>query len=129
MENLYINDFPELIYYPVVSFNGNTGICEISGESYMEETYKFYLPIIKWLEDFTKEGKPVEFNFKLTYFNTSSSRLILEILEILKRFNDKGGKVNLNWYYNAEDPDMLGEISGFEGETGLKIQAIVFTKT
>jgi hypothetical protein len=124
MESLYINDNPDLVYYPVVSLNYETGVCEISGESYMEETYKFYQPVLKWLQNYTSEKMSIEFNFRLTYFNTSSSRAILEIFGILKKFHDKGGKVNVNWYYNAEDPDMVGEINGFEGETGLEIKAI-----
>jgi len=124
MENLYINDNPNLVYFPVVSFNYVNGVCEISGESYMEETYKFYQPLLKWLNDYIAEKKSIDFNFKLSYFNTSSSRSILEILEILRKYKVTGGKVNINWYYNIEDPDMVGEINGFEFETGLEIKAI-----
>lgn len=126
MESLYINDYPDQVYYPVINFDSNTGICEIVGESYMEETYKFYQPVLKWLEEYTKVNKSIEFNIKLAYFNTSSSRSILEILDILKNFKDKGGSLKLNWYYNEQDPDMVGEIAGFEGETGLKINSIPF---
>ncbi len=125
MESLYINSYPDLVYYPLVNFNYYSGVCEISGESYMEETLKFYEPLIKWLKDYIQEKKPIEFNIKLSYFNTSSSRFILEMLDLLKSYQDKGGDVKVNWYYNREDPDMLMEIQGFEAETGLKINAIV----
>jgi len=126
MESLYINDYPGQIYYPVIRFDYKTGVCEMSGESYMEETYKFYQPVIQWLEEYTKSNKSVEFNIKLTYFNTSSSRSILELLGILKKFTDNGGQLKINWYYNEQDPDMVGEIAGFEGETGLKINSVAF---
>ena len=126
MESLYINSYPDLIYYPVVNFNYYSGVCEISGESYMEETYKFYEPVIEWLRDFIKEQKPIIFNIKLIYFNTSSSRFLLEILDILKGFSDSGNSVEVNWYYRPDDPDMLNEINGFEGETGISINAIQF---
>lgn len=126
MESLYINNYPDLVYYPLVNFNYYSGVCEIVGESYMEETLKFYEPIIRWLKDYMQEKKPIEFNLKLTYFNTASSRFILEILDLLKSYQDNGGQVKVNWYYKREDPDMLMEIQGFEAETGLKITPIIF---
>lgn len=125
MESLYINNYPDLVYYPLVNFNYYSGVCEIVGESYMEETYKFYEPVIRWLKDYMLEKKPIEFNFKLSYFNTASSRFILEILDMLKSYQDNGGQVKVNWYYKRDDPDMLMEIQGFEAETGLKITPVI----
>jgi len=125
MENLIINNNPDLICYPKVNFN-ISGVCEITGESYMEDTYLFYQPVIEWLSEYIKENKPVIFNIKLTYFNTSSSRIILEILDLLKSYKDSNGQVVTNWYYKPEDPDMLMEIKGFEGEAGLSINILPF---
>ena len=65
MESFYINNSPDLVYYPVVNFNYYSGVCAISGESYMEETYRFYEPLIRWLNDYIKEKKPIELNVKL----------------------------------------------------------------
>ena len=126
MENLYINDFPDQINYPVVDFNYNTGICEISGESYMEDSYVFYEPLLNWLKDYFKENRPIVFNIKLIYFNTSSSRLILELLDQLKSYIDQGGKVEINWFYKKNDPDMKREIADFKEETDLEIDIIPF---
>ena len=126
MENLYINSHPDLVYYPVIDFNGTTGMLEISGESYMEETYQFYGPIITWLADFIKENRPVTFNIKLTYFNTSSSRFIIVLLDMLKKYKEGGGAVTVNWYYKANDPDILSEIGDFVDETGIEINSIIF---
>lgn len=128
MKNLHLNIHPELIYYPIVYFNYQTGILEISGESYMEETYNFYEPVILWIREFVAEGKPVIFNIKLTYFNTSSSRFILEIIDILKDYKDKNGNVQINWYYKKDDPDMLNEIGDFVKETEMEINASTFDK-
>ena len=123
MENIIKNFESDSPYYPAVNFNVSTGICEISGESYMEEAYKFYLPLIDWLKKYTTElRKPITLNFKLTYFNTASSRLILDILDLLKKYSDYGGDVKISWFYDPADPDILDEIEDFEIETGLKIQ-------
>jgi hypothetical protein len=122
MRSLIIEAVPDSPYYPEVNFDGSTGICEIRGESYMEEAYKFYTPLLKWLKEFTlEEGKPLTFNIRLTYFNTNSSRLMLDILDILKKYVDIGGQVVVNWYYEPDDPDVLEEVEDFKIETGLKI--------
>jgi hypothetical protein len=124
MENLYINISPDQIYYPIINFNYGTGLCEISGESYMEETHKFYEPVILWLRNFTAEKKPIIFNFKLTYFNTSSSRYILEMLDILKKHKENGGEIQIKWYYKKDDPDILMEIDDFSKEADIEIKVI-----
>ncbi|MBN2762977.1 MAG: DUF1987 domain-containing protein [Bacteroidales bacterium] len=110
MESLIINEVKGSPYYPAVSFNAETGVCEMRGESYMEETYKFYEPLIGWINTYILQKKPLEMHFKLTYFNTNSSRLILDILDIFNKYHESGGSVNVYWYYDKKDPDMVEEI-------------------
>ena len=125
MEDLKVQKSAELPFFPVVSFNANTGECEIAGESYMEDTYKFYAPVFEWFRKFTEEmNRPIVFNVKLTYFNTSSSRALLDIFDILKKYEDEGGDVTVNWYYDPDDPDMKYEVEDFEEESELKINLI-----
>ncbi len=122
MKSLIIEAVPDSPYYPIVDFDIETGVCELSGESYMEEAYKFYQPLINWLKEYTQTGnKALEFNVRLTYFNTSSSRLILDMLDVIKRFQDSGGQAKVNWFYEKDDPDVKDEVEDFEMETGLKI--------
>jgi hypothetical protein len=92
----------------------------------MEETYKFYEPIITWINEYIKQKKPLEINFKLTYFNTNSSRLILDILDMVKKYEDTGGKVTVNWHYDKKDPDMVEEVEDFTLESGMKINLISY---
>lgn len=123
MENILIKSSPETPYFPEVNFNASSGLCEIAGESYMEETYKFFLPLTSWIKDYINiVNKNIELNIKLIYLNTSSTKCILDILEILKNYEDKGGKVKVVWYYDKEDPDMIDEVEDFEAESGIKIE-------
>lgn len=122
MKNLKIELVPDSPYYPAVDFNVETGVCQISGESYMEEAYKFYLPLIDWIRSYTTdERRPIIMNFKLSYFNTSSSRLILDIMDMLKKYQESGGDVQICWFYDTNDPDAKDEVEDFEMESGLKI--------
>jgi hypothetical protein len=126
MESLVINEVKGSPYYPSVHFNAETGVCEMCGESYMEETYKFYEPLITWINEYTKLRKPLEINFKLTYFNTNSSRLILDLLDMVKKYRDSGGTVTVNWYYDKKDPDMVEEVEDFILESGMNISLISY---
>jgi hypothetical protein len=126
MESLVINEVKGSPYYPSVHFNAETGACEMRGESYMEETYKFYEPLIIWINEYIKQKKPLEINFKLTYFNTNSSRLILDLLDTLKKYKDSGGEVAVNWYYDKKDPDMVEEVEDFIMESGMNINLISY---
>ncbi len=125
MKNLIIDAIPDSPYYPGVNFDAATGICEMTGESYMEEAYKFYAPLLNWLKEYSlQEGNDVTFSIKLTYFNTNSSRLLLDMFDILKKSKDAGHQVQINWYFETDDPDIKDEIEDFEIETGLKIKLI-----
>ncbi len=96
-------------YIPTVNFNAESGDLEISGESYHEYTIEFFQPIFEWLNNYLEqEGRTIVFNFRMTYFNTSSSRRFLEIFDLLEDYSkSKNGNVTVNWYYEKDDVDML----------------------
>jgi hypothetical protein len=123
MDNITLKSSPDTPYFPEVNFDADTGVCEISGESYMEETYKFYLPLVNWIKDYIKNtNNKIELVIKLIYLNTSTTKCILDMLDVLKEYQDKGGDVKVIWYYDIEDPDMVDEVEDFEMESGMKIE-------
>lgn len=124
MENLEINKNDEEQFRPDVSLNAETGLCEISGESFLEESTRFYKPIVNWIIDFIKTKKPITFNFKLSYVNTSSSKHILHILRLLKEYIDVGGGVEAKWYVEDGDTDTEEDVEDYSIITGLKIDIV-----
>ena len=56
-------------------------------------------------------------NIQLEYFNTSSSKCILDVFKKLEAINKGGSAVVINWYYEEDDEDML--------EAGEDYQAII----
>jgi len=42
----------------------------------------------------------------MEYFNTASSKMLLEIFELFKNLHDSGNKVTVDWYYQEDDEDM-----------------------
>jgi hypothetical protein len=118
MENLIID---KTKVTPQISFNAATGILEIEGESYPENAMQFYKPVFNWLSQFLAESKNgITFDFKFDYFNTSSSKCILNIFEMLEEAANAGRELKLNWYYREDDEDMLE--SGQEFAEGMSLE-------
>ena len=127
MENLEIEGSHRNFFIPSVKFNAQTGICELSGESFLEDTVEFYKPVINWIDDYIEIVKsPIAFIIKLSYFNTSTSRSILDILNILKDYEEEGGEVVINWHFDENDIDMEEDIDDYIIDTGLDINKIPF---
>ncbi len=93
---------------PYVRLDGDKGIVEIKGRSIPENSIEFYKPLIDWLEEYGVEALPqTSVNIQLEYFNTSSSKCILDIFKKLESIFKKGQKVEVNWYYEEDDEDMF----------------------
>jgi hypothetical protein len=105
MENYYVEGSEER---PTINFDMETGILEISDSSYPEYTNEIYNPVMEWLEEYLKESHmTIVFNFKLDYFNTSTSFRFQQIINLLNEYHlEKHGNVTINWYYQDGDIDM-----------------------
>ncbi len=71
---------------PEVNFSLVSGKSSILGRSLPENAYDFYRPIISWLNanvHLIKHKNELELSFD--YFNSSSSRYLFEMLNILER--------------------------------------------
>lgn len=94
-------DTPNVILDPVNNH------FEISGRSLPEDVVVFYQPVMKWLEELDKAPiANMVLNIKLEYFNTASSKLILDILLKLEEIFQNGTQVKVVWSFLAADSDM-----------------------
>lgn len=127
MENLEIEGSHKNFFVPSVSFNAKTGICEITGESFLEDTVEFYRHLIDWIDAYVEKIKgPMALIIKLSYFNTSTSRSILDILNLLKDYEEDGGEIVINWHFDENDVDMEEDIDDYIIDTGLDINKIPY---
>ena len=100
---------------PKVIFDPEKSSFKIAGRSIPENSNEFYKPIITYLEQYVEDpNEETEFTFKLEYFNTSSSKCILDILCTLEKVIEKGKQIKVSWYYHEADEDMLEAGRDFE---------------
>src|SRR5512147_2217105 len=92
---------------PKVTLDKEKELMEISGRSLPEDVASFYEPILSWLDEYAQSpNKKTVFNFKLVYFNTASSKLLLDILMKLEEIHEAGHDVLIRWHYPEDDEDM-----------------------
>jgi len=112
--------------YPEINFNAESGVCLIKGESFMENSKDFYADINKWMLDFhkTSNDKPIKLIIQLSYFNTSSSKMLYELLKILQEIHDAGQEVTIDWHFSAGDSDLEEDILDLSYDVDLEINQI-----
>ncbi|NJO01349.1 MAG: DUF1987 domain-containing protein [Bacteroidia bacterium] len=104
MENLNI---PGTSVTPEINLNSQLGVMEVSGRSLVEDAWAFYLPILNWLDQYVAQTahKKTIIRFRLEYYNTSSSKAILEILKTLEQLSFANREVHCQWFQDEEETD------------------------
>jgi hypothetical protein len=92
---------------PKIILNADVNVFEISGRSIPEDSVGFYRKVIDWIDDYAKNPNPkTNFKFQLEYFNTSSSKCLLDVFRRLEKMYKSGNQVEITWCYDADDEDM-----------------------
>ena len=81
------------------------------GDSYPENSFEFFAPIITWVEEFlAAEKRPLALELYLLYLNTSSVKAMMDILDLLEDAHKDGRSVSVHWYYDPEN-DRIAELA------------------
>ncbi|MES0489118.1 MAG: DUF1987 domain-containing protein [Leptospirales bacterium] len=106
MDNLVLNATK---YTPEIFFDYEKNLLKISGKSYPEDTSQFYTPIIDALEKYIDEIQDQNVNlvFDIIYFNSSTSKVFMDIFDLLDGAVKEGKNIVVNWEYNKENDSLL----------------------
>ncbi|XDD49521.1 DUF1987 domain-containing protein [Leptospira sp. WS92.C1] len=119
MESLHIQQTKTS---PEVILDTEKGVVEIIGESYPENAIAFYKPVFDWLNSAMGSKGSIQVKFQLDYFNTSSSKVIMDILDSLQKYHDQNGKVRVLWLYKEDDDDMQETGEEFSSDLSLPFE-------
>ena len=82
------------------------GLITIIGRSLPEDAKDFYLPFRDWLlELFVSDTKEIKVYLELEYFNTATSKIIIDMLLSLEKLR-VNKIVSVVWAYDADDLEM-----------------------
>lgn len=131
MEKLFIKSEETT---PEINFDHTSLTLSISGESRPEDNKAFYKNVFNWITQFdsyihyVSSISPKHINssliFNLTYFNSSSVKIFIQIIELYKKIekDNENFEANIIWKYNTEDEDILESGQEIEKMTGFKMQ-------
>lgn len=89
---------------PAISSDYAAGVLEMRGDSYPENSFELFSPVLDWIEAYLRDGdRPLTLNLQLLYLNTSSVKAMMDIFDILEEAYGKGRKVAVNWYYDEQN--------------------------
>jgi hypothetical protein len=121
MEPISIEGTPKT---PTVRFDPVQGLLEIKGRSSPENSFEFYKPLVNCLLEYAKNpGDKTIVNIQLDYFNTGSSKCILEVFKKLEAIYKANHEVLINWYFE-NDESILEAGEDYKLMTGIPFKMI-----
>lgn len=103
MNSLHI---PATASSPEVDFRFDAHELRLRGESFPENAAAFYGPVIAALREFLARpdaDRLLVVEVGLTYFNSSSTKMLFTLFDLLDQAAAQGRHVRLNWLHDSED--------------------------
>jgi hypothetical protein len=92
---------PEIILDP-------EGRIKIKGRSIHENVTDFFAPVESWITKYILDPAEVTYvDLNLEYFNSSSAKVFVHLLQKISYVTLKHKKFVFNWYYEEGDDDIL----------------------
>jgi hypothetical protein len=91
---------------PYIKFSRAENLLTIQGESFPENSAKFYTPVLEWLKQYIAEldvHTAVTVDFEIVYFNSSTSKIFMIIFDILEEAVSAGANITVYWKCDEEN--------------------------
>lgn len=96
---------------PSVHTDRAQGLVSMAGESYPENPFEFFQPLINWVGGYLDtETRPLTLELELIYLNTSSIRAMMDIFDLMEEAHGAGREVKVRWTYEPEN-ERVGELA------------------
>lgn len=93
---------------PEIRLNAANGLISFKGRSIPENSIEFYKPVFDWVDEYCSfPANSTKITVQLEYFNTSSSKCLLDIFKKLEKLKPAGKSVKILWVYESDDEDMF----------------------
>ncbi|TCL76788.1 uncharacterized protein DUF1987 [Hydrogenispora ethanolica] len=124
MEKLFIEQTKGT---PQIDFDPDRNELRIKGQSYPENAFKFYEPVLEWVDQYLTVADGLimlRIEFSMPYINTSSSKCIMMLIEKLEQAYLHGHKIVVHWYYDPENESSLECAEEFKEDLQLPFEII-----
>ena len=122
MEAIFIESTPKT---PEVNFNAEKGIISLKGRSIPEHTVEFYKPLHNWIDKYGESPSAnTSIEIFIEYYNTSSSKSILDLLKRLEGIQENGTDMLLKWFYEEDDESLMESGEEFKSMVNIPFELV-----
>jgi hypothetical protein len=96
---------------PSIVTDSQNGSLLLSGDSYPENSFELFGPVIQWVDEYLASTKqPLALTLELQYLNTSSVKAVMDIFDLLEAAHADEHDVSVTWYYDRRN-ERVGELA------------------
>jgi hypothetical protein len=106
---------------------GTEGTIQFVGRSLPDDARGFYNPLLVWIDEYYSNPLPRTYiRFKLEYFNTASSKMLLQMIKKLEKLERENKDVVIEWCYMEDDDDILESGQTIKELTSIPFKFVVY---
>jgi len=109
---------------PGITYDASASTLRITGESYPENSFEFYEPVMRWLREAISSQDSLRLDIHVSYMNSSSTKCMLDLLDILEEASAKGFAASVLWRYDSENPRALDLAEEFQEEVTFEFNLV-----
>jgi hypothetical protein len=109
---------------PRISFDEATHTLSMVGESYPENSFEFYAPVFEWLAKTIESASFFRLSIEVSYMNSSSTKCVLDILDMLCDASARGCDARVTWLYDAENERALDLAEEFKEDVEIPFEIL-----
>jgi len=109
-------NIPRTTASPEIRGDPVAGTLAIRGESYPENSFDFYEPVLAWLGRTLAAVAGFRLEVSVSYMNSSSIKCMLDILDAIGEAHAAGKQVTVVWSYETDNPRALDLAEEFRSE-------------
>ncbi len=111
---------------PGVRCDARRGLMELSGESYPENAFDFYGPVLEWAKGYLAAGPgPLRLELRLSYLNTSSTKCLIDLLDLMEEAHKSGRSTSVAWYCDRENERAQESAEEFREDVSLPFEIVL----
>ncbi len=120
-------DIPATKSSPKVQFSLDKGMLAITGECYPENPFEFFDPIFAALRAELPRMKELHLRVQVPYMNSSSTKCMLDLLDLLADKGSHGCAARVSWLYDKDNGRALDLAEEFSDDVEIPFEIVPVT--
>ncbi|MFI4911798.1 MAG: DUF1987 domain-containing protein [Sedimentisphaeraceae bacterium JB056] len=88
---------------PLIKFESDSSTMRIEGDCYPENSFEFFKPLFNWFRKEFPKYETFIFDINIGYMNSSTTKCMLDILDMLEEAHENGKNIQIIWKYDREN--------------------------